>query len=200
MLKWDWTERLRFQTFLTLLQKFYSYPFFKTQLKCKLNICFDCSPLCFGTSEVFWLYHTWYFHISVSLLNPVGFLHSYCDLGMVIQWAEWLQCYCVQLGSSVVVSATFCILCGHISSQWGLHSAGASISHTNTHSCSCCHPFRERDKPQTATDDKASAKARRTVKAKLFWAEARISSKHYSSLFYPLMYPPLHWSPFLVNL
>lgn len=68
--------------------------FFKTQLKYKLNSCFDCCPLCFGTSELFWLYHTWYFHISASLLNPVGFLHSYCDLGMVIQWAEWLQCYC----------------------------------------------------------------------------------------------------------
>lgn len=177
--------------------------FFKTQLKYKLNSCFDCCPLCFGTSELFWLYHTWYFHISASLLNPVGFLHSYCDLGMVIQWAEWLQCYCSVTVFSWALQLWF-LQPSAFSVVIFPHSGGciqlAQASHTNTHSCSCCHPFRERDKPQTATDDKASAKARRTDKAKLFWAEARISSKHYSSLFYPLMYPPLHWSPFLVNL
>lgn len=82
---------------------------------------------------MFWLFCTWCDPISVSLLNPVGFLHSYWDLGMLFQWAVWMQCYCILLGSSVVVSASFCILCGHISSLWGLHPAGASASRTNTH-------------------------------------------------------------------
>lgn len=170
---------------------------FKLQLNCKLNICFVCGLLCFASAELFWLF--------VLAVCPFFFFKSYGFLTL-LRWhcdsmsTECLQCNCVHLDSSVVVSTSSCIPSGHISSRWGLHPAGSSVFriHTHTHTPhSHCPHFRERDKPQTATDDKATAKAGRTVKAKLAEAEARISSKHYSSYFYSLMYPVLLMSGFL---
>lgn len=127
--------------------------------------------------------------------KPNGFLRSYCDLGMVIQWA-------VLLHSVGLFNHGFCKLLHSLWSYFltvGLHPAGASVSYKYAHSHSFCRHFMERDKPQTATDDKATTKARRTLKAMLLWPKPVFPLNIFSpSLSYFISPPPHTLIPFFI--
>lgn len=134
-----------------------------------MNICFDCGLVCFGMSC---------FGFTVLCALPFLCRTQRVPFALVIlAWQfseqEWLPCSCIRLGSLAVVATGFCIPCGHISSLWGMHPSWRKYLIQIQSLSFCCHS-RGRDKPQTANGNKETARARRTIKAKLFQVETKI--------------------------
>lgn len=178
---WCWivtSKKLRFQTISTLLQMLYSDPFTKLSLSVNcifvlvLQSCFACTM----HGELIFLWTLWVAYTLTVILALWFSEQSGCSV-TVFSWTHQLW-FLQALAFSVVIFP---------------HSGGciqlARMYLKCTHS-----PFQG---TWQTTDDKATAKAGRTVKAKLQRAEACISPKHYFNLFYSLL--PLHWAQYPVH-
>lgn len=163
---------------------------FKRQLKCKLNICFDCGLM------------FWYFKVVLAVLYSVCSNSCFSDelngFPLLLLWSWHDDTASVSRVAAVLlhlVGLFSCGFCKLLHSLWSyfLTTGVASSWHKcliQIHTYFCCR-FRECDKQQKGTVDKVTAKAKRTVKAKLLWAETKIPSKYFFSP--PTLGIPFHW-------